>query len=110
LEEYNRSKEVTPATEYRSTCAGYGKKIHTHAKYNPSNVHTTEILDTLKQKLLAKSQRLRRYKEANERKQQNRLFTTNEKTYCRNLKSEGRLDCQDKLPDKQMVTNFWASI
>jgi hypothetical protein len=42
-----------------------GKK-HTHAKYNPSNVHTTEIFDTLKQKLSAKAQRLRRYKEANE--------------------------------------------
>jgi hypothetical protein len=37
-----------------------------HAKYNPSNVHTTEILDTLKQKLSAKARRLRRYKEANE--------------------------------------------
>jgi hypothetical protein len=36
------------------------KKMHTHAKYNPSNVNTTEILDTLKQKLSAKSQRLRR--------------------------------------------------
>jgi hypothetical protein len=64
------------------------EKIHTHAKYNPSNVHTTEILDTLKQKLSAKSQRLRWYKEANERKQQNRLFTTKENTYYRNLKSE----------------------
>jgi hypothetical protein len=42
------------------------EKIHTHVKYNPSNVHTTEILDTLKQKLSAKSQRLRQYKEANE--------------------------------------------
>jgi hypothetical protein len=64
------------------------KKIHTHAKYNPSNVHTTEILDTLKQKLSAKSQRLRWYKEANEQKQQKRLFITNEKTYYCNLKSE----------------------
>jgi hypothetical protein len=86
------------------------KKIHTHAKYNPSNVHTIEILDTLKQKLSAKSQRLRRYKETNEQKQQNRLFTTNEKTYYLNLRSERRLDCQDKLPDKQMLTKFWASI
>jgi len=73
------------------------KKVHVHAKHDPSNSHTTEILDTLKQKLSAKSQRLRRYKEANERKQQNRLFTTNEKTYYRNLKSERQPDCQDKL-------------
>jgi hypothetical protein len=85
------------------------KKIHTYAKYNPSNAHTMEILDTLKQKLSAKSQRLRRYKEANERKQQNRLFIPNEKTYYHNLKS-ARLDRQDKLPDKQIPTNFWASI
>jgi hypothetical protein len=55
------------------------KKVHVHAKYDPRNAHTTEILDTLKQKLSAKSQRLRRYKEANIRKQQNRLFTTKKK-------------------------------
>jgi hypothetical protein len=69
-----------------------------------------EILDTLKQKLSAKSQRLRQYKEANDRKQQNRLFTTNEKTYYRNFKSERRPDRQDKLPDTQALIAFWASI
>ena len=48
------------------------EKLHVLAKLDPNNVHTTEILDTLKQKLSAKSHGLRRYKEANERKQQNR--------------------------------------
>jgi iron-sulfur cluster repair protein YtfE (RIC family) len=57
------------------------KKVHVHAKHNPNKAQITEILDTLKQKLSVKSQRLWRYKEAKERKQQNRLFTTNEKTY-----------------------------
>jgi hypothetical protein len=85
------------------------EKVHVHAKYGPSNAHTTEKLDTLKQKLSAKSQRLRRYKEANVRKQQNRLFTTNEKTYYRNLKSERQPDCRDKLQDKEVLINFWAS-
>jgi len=56
-----------------------------HAKHDPNNAHITQILDTLKQKLSAKSQRLRRYKEANGRNQQHRFFTTNEKTYYRNL-------------------------
>jgi len=59
------------------------------------------MLDTLKQRLSVKSQQLRRYKEANGRKQQNRLFTTKEKTYCRNLKTGGRPDCHDTLLDKQ---------
>jgi hypothetical protein len=45
------------------------EKTHTHDKYNPSNVNTTETLDTLKQKLSANAQRKRRYKEANERQQ-----------------------------------------
>jgi hypothetical protein len=55
------------------------KKVHVHTKYDPNNPHITEILDALKEKLSARSQRLRQYKEANERKQQNRLFATNEK-------------------------------
>ena len=84
------------------------KFVHVHAKHDPNNAHITEILDTLKQKLSAKSQRLRRYKDANGRKQQNRLFTTNEKTYYRNLKSERRPDCHDTLPDKQALTAFWT--
>jgi inorganic pyrophosphatase len=54
------------------------KKVHVHAKHDPNNAHIKEILDTLKQKLSARSQRLKRYKEANERKQQNRFFATNE--------------------------------
>jgi hypothetical protein len=86
------------------------KKVHVHAKHDPNNSHITEALDTLKQNLSVKLQRLRRYKEANERKQQNSLFITNEKAYSRNLKSERRPDCQDKLPDKQALTAFWASI
>jgi hypothetical protein len=64
------------------------KKVHVHTKHEPNNAHITEILDTLKQKLSIKSQRLKRYKEANERKQQNRLFITNERAYYSNLKSE----------------------
>jgi hypothetical protein len=76
------------------------KKVHVHAKHAPNSAHITEILDTLKQKLSVKSQRLRRYKEANGRKQQNRLFTTNKKTYYPNLKGERR---------RQALTAFWAS-
>jgi len=76
---------------------------------NPNNAHITEILDTLKQRLSVKSQWLRQYKEANGRKHQNRLFTTNEKTYYCNLKSERRPDCQDTLLDKQALTAFRAS-
>jgi hypothetical protein len=38
------------------------------------------------------------------------FFITNEKAYYHNLKSERRPDRQDKLPDKQALTAFWASI
>jgi arsenate reductase-like glutaredoxin family protein len=85
-------------------------KVHVHAKHDPNNAHITEILDTLKQKLSETSQRLRRYKEANKRKQQNRLFATNEKTFYHNLKSVRRPDCQDTLLDTRALTAFWASI
>jgi len=74
-----------PVKDCKNISAGYRKKVHVHAKHDPNNAHITEILDSLKQRLSVKSQRLRQYKEANGRKQQNKLFTTNEKTYCRNL-------------------------
>jgi hypothetical protein len=76
------------------------KNVHVHAKHDPKNAHITEILDTLKQKLSIKAQRLKRHKEANERNQQNRLFITNEKAYYCNLKSEQRLNRQGKLPNR----------
>jgi hypothetical protein len=86
------------------------KKVHVHTKHDPNNAHITEILDTLKQKLPIKSQRFKQYKEANERKQQNRLFITNKKAYYCNLNSDQQLNRQDKLPDKQALTDFWASV
>jgi inorganic pyrophosphatase len=64
------------------------KKVHVHDKHDQNNAHITEILDTPKQKLSVKSQWLRRYKDANEKMHQNRLFFTNEKTYYHNLKHE----------------------
>ena len=92
----------------KNISAGYRKKVHVHAKHDPNNAHITEILDTVKHRLSVKAQRLRRYKEVNGRKQQNRLFTTNKKTYYCNPKS-GRPDCHDTLPDKQALTAFWVS-
>jgi hypothetical protein len=86
------------------------KKVHVHAKHDPNNAYITKILDTPKQNLSLKSQWLRRYKDANERRQQNRFFITNKKTYYHNLKHEQRPDRQDKLLDKQALTAFWASI
>jgi len=37
------------------------------------------------------------------------FFTTREKTYWRNLKSEERSDYHDTPPDKQVLTAFWES-
>jgi len=36
-------------------------------------------------------------------------FLPPKKNYYRNLKCERRSDCHDTLPDKQTLTNLWAS-
>jgi hypothetical protein len=48
LEEYSRSKEVTPAAEYGSRCAGYGEK-HTHMP------NTAQVMSTLRKYLTPSS-------------------------------------------------------
>jgi hypothetical protein len=48
LEEYSRSKEVTPVTENRSTCTGYGKK-YTHMP------NTTQAMSVLQKYLTPSS-------------------------------------------------------
>jgi len=96
-----------PVKIAKNISAGYGKKY----TYTPNTIQT--VL-TLRKYLTPSSKAICKIttaytKEANGRKQQNRLFTTNEKTYYRNLRSKGRPDCHDTLPDKQALTAFWAS-
>jgi len=81
--------------------SGERRSVTGHNKNNNNNNNNN--------RLSVKSQRLRRYKEATGRKQQNRLFTSNEKTYHPNLRSERRPDYLDTLLDKQDLTAFWAS-
>ncbi|KAL0822073.1 hypothetical protein ABMA28_005438 [Loxostege sticticalis] len=92
------------------------KKNQLHSSHERNNRRPEEFLDTLKQKLSLKAQRLRRYKKALERKEDNKLFSTNEKVFYRNLgqqnKSERDISEQgDKeLPTSEDLKNYWASI
>ncbi|XP_075971947.1 uncharacterized protein LOC142973811 [Anticarsia gemmatalis] len=90
-------------------------KIHTiHEEPNTQATHT---LDTVKQKLAVISGRLKRYKACDLRKKQNTQFAHNEKLFYRtikqhssNLQESNTNDQQTTTPDKDVLTNFWASI
>lgn len=73
----NRSDRLIKAVEqiFRNT--------RIHSSYENNNTRPDEFLDTLKQKLALKSQRLSRYLKALQRKEDNKLFINNEKRFYR---------------------------
>ncbi|KAL0803287.1 hypothetical protein ABMA28_017234 [Loxostege sticticalis] len=91
------------------------KKNQIHSTHERNNKRPEEFLDTLKQKLAIKSQRLRRYKKALQRKEDNKLFSYNEKVFYRNLgqndrDTENTEQIQGKHPSSENLENYWAGI
>lgn len=66
-----------------------------------------ESLDNHKQKLMALSKRLARYKESQTRKEQNQLFQSNEKKFYRNLAGKG---FDGKPPNQEQLINYWSEL
>ncbi|XP_055527590.1 uncharacterized protein LOC129720177 [Wyeomyia smithii] len=67
-----------------------------------------EILDTHVQRLSALAKRMRRYSECSKRKEQNRMFRTNEREFYNHI--QNRTDYSEGLPEIGEVTQFWANL
>lgn len=65
----------------------------------------TEKLDTLVQQLSVLAKRLRRYTDSAKRRQQNRMFSDNERAFYDHISQE-KPDFRDGLPNIDDVTNF----
>ncbi|KAL0851472.1 hypothetical protein ABMA28_007269 [Loxostege sticticalis] len=89
-------------------------KNKVHASHEGNNYTPQDVLDTLKQKLALKAHRLSRYLKALRRKNDNKLFTTNEKCFYRQLKGSYNTDNdsneQATLPDREDLKNYWADL
>ncbi|XP_050679442.1 uncharacterized protein LOC126975555 [Leptidea sinapis] len=87
------------------------KTGNTHTKHENSNIKPEEFLDTLKQKLALKVHRLKRYKKAQERKNDNTMFSTNEKNFYRNLhKLKTDTVNNPNVPTQEQLETFWSGI
>lgn len=100
--------DIGRLTQYIS--GNRSKKIVKHIGSITKNREQTniEILDTLKQKLMIYSARLRRYKESNERRTDNALFNRNEKLFYRKITNTEKIEITP--PSKEQVTEFWSGI
>lgn len=65
------------------------------------------VIEMLKQRISSKAVKVRRYSERNEQYHQNRLFTTNQKQFFRNL--EGGVE-ENTAPDADEARDFWNGI
>ncbi|CAG4980406.1 unnamed protein product [Colias eurytheme] len=102
----NRSRRII------STVETIKLKYATHAQHENSNSDPQHFLDTLKQKLSAKSARLKRYLKCTERKKQNAIFISNEKGFYRTLNSSenNTINRNNNIPSKEALREFWANI
>ncbi|CAK1579245.1 unnamed protein product [Parnassius mnemosyne] len=93
------------------------KNTSLHTRHESNNSRPEEFLDTLKQKLALKCNRLKRYKKSLQRKQDNNLFINNEKMFYRNLNAGLRNTTADNIdrqhhdtPNKEELESFWSNI
>ncbi|CAG4934599.1 unnamed protein product [Colias eurytheme] len=102
----NRSRRII------STVETIKLKYATHAQHENSNSDPKHFLDTLKQKLSAKSARLKRYLKCTARKKQNAIFISNEKGFYRTLNSSenNTINRNNNIPSKEALREFWANI
>ncbi|KAL0818663.1 hypothetical protein ABMA28_008015 [Loxostege sticticalis] len=86
------------------------KKNTIHSTHDNNNRTPQDVLDTLKQKLSLKAHRLARYLKALNRKNDNRLFSNNEKGFYRTLNHNNNSNGNDVLPSEEEVKNYWAGL
>lgn len=78
-------------------------------KHNVDIQYTlVEAIESLKQKLLATSQRLRRYKKRQEQYIQNKTFESNPRQFYRKIR-ENQIEASE-TPDQVTIENFWRNI
>lgn len=99
----NRSRKIVDS--YRQL----QRKMAIHTQQDPLNNTPELFMDTLRQKLSLKANRLRRYRKSAKRREQNFLFRHNEKGFYRRLK-EGNRSNGGQLPTSEEIENFWGGI
>lgn len=99
----NRSRKMVEC--YR----GIRDRMVIHTKQEPPNSAPELFLDTLRQRLSVKANRLRRYRESAKRREHNTLFSRIEKSFYRSLReSKGVKVSQPPTSDE--VEEFWSGI
>ncbi|CAK1594840.1 unnamed protein product [Parnassius mnemosyne] len=82
-----------------------------HTKYDPPNKTPEEILDTLKQKLAVKANRLRRYRASQKRKIDNAIFDRSENKFYRRLRLNPNNNLSNTQPPSlKHIEDLWKGI
>lgn len=108
ITEFRQTKH--PSKRLRAHIRKIFKKAGANATGPNHQLHLNEYMDTLRQKLKAKSKRLRRYAKCSKRKQQNRLFNTDQKRFYRELTNASSNTVKAQLPQKEQLTDYWKNI
>lgn len=82
-----------------------------HKYLDPENINAREVLDLIKQRLAVNANRLRRYRESQKRRDQNKEFSINQKAFYRQLGSQADNSENIQTPlQKSNALNYWKSI
>ena len=68
-----------------------------------------DVIEELKQRIVASAAKVRRYQERVDRFRQNRMFQDNQRQFYRELNQEGER-CDDDQPDAVESKQFWEDI
>ncbi|CAG4919899.1 unnamed protein product [Colias eurytheme] len=87
------------------------QKYRIHTQHETQNTDIAHFLDTLKQKLNALANRLKRYKLTTLRKTQNKQFCNSEKLFYRKLtQHQSQQENSATVPTPESLKAFWSNI
>lgn len=101
-------KSGNPGRKLKKEIENIKQKYKQHAQYNTENKNLDQMLDTAKQKLKALLKRIRRYKEAHQRKQQNKQFSSNEKRFYAELENQNK--GINEMPGQNKLEKYWSDL
>lgn len=102
---------LTQAAQGRTTKQSTRAKVEQIMKTYNDRENTTieEITDLLKQKLAVLSNRIRRYRESQRRRQQNMQFNNNQRNFYRQIERNSEIQ-NPETPDQQGTKQYWEAI
>ena len=101
-------QDISRVTEARNRNYNDRLRRKMERRYNIKRKGYQQVIEELKQRLIAMAAKLKRYDDRVKQYQQNRLFDNNQKAFYKEIQNESH--GENEIPNEEEARNFWSGI